>query len=171
MENEQEDYFPRLYSLTKYVGQKAADERTTHFQGLVEIRSRSLKVGVYAFVPAVLISLLFSIIIGPASVLIIPVFVLLSVFLVEKRSRKGMNLRLYRQILDDRASKTVDFYICGEKIDLTKTGVFSKVVKASKPAGLANQKPEHVDVHSLFEPATKNSKRKTPPTAKKSRKS
>lgn len=171
MANEQEDYFPRLYSLTEYIGQKAVNDRTTHYSGF-EIRTQRLKVIGLAFLPALFLSMICSLFMGINAVLVIPVVIAAITVLFDKNYQKGMKLKVYRQILDNRASKSVDFYMRGEKIDLDKTIAFSKVVKASKPVGTtANQEPVGVDVHDLFVPAGKNSKRKPTPTAKKSRKS
>lgn len=168
MEN-QEDYFPRLYSLTEYTGQKASDERTIYSQGF-EIKTQLLKVVIAALVPALFISMLASIFIGNLAILIIPVVVITVVILFEGRARKGPRIRLYRQLIDQHNSKESSFYIGGRRVDLDAEQVFYKVVKASKPVGALKQEPKDFDVHELFVPTDTKKRRKTSPTAKKSRK-
>lgn len=173
MENMDEDDFPRLYSLTAYTGQKASDGRTKHY-GIVELRTQFVKVVLLAALPSAVLALVASLFMGTVAILVFLLVESILVFLVENRSRQGMRQRIYRHMLDEYAAKNPGFYLAGKRIDIDQENRPRRIVKASKPVGVAisaSARTANIDVHDLFVSDAKNSKRKKSPTAKKSRKS
>lgn len=108
-----------MYNLTSLTGRKRNVGRSAIVWGF-EVRRRSAMVTAIAvgvsLIPTVILGALF----GPLAYIITPAAVVTAAFvLVEGRSRKGLQLRLYQSILNKKKADTSTFYIYWRPVDQT----------------------------------------------------
>jgi hypothetical protein len=123
-----------MYSLTHLTGRKRNADRTiviatveTSKQGFI-VSVVSILVGV---VPTAVITMIF----GPVALVIVPpIFVIAGLFLFRSRSQKGLQLPMYRMLLDKRAAKTLKgrILVCG--VPIRKQTSMGRFVQSSELA-------------------------------------
>ena len=121
-----------LHTLTDLTGRNAGVNRTVIVQGF-EARRRTVAVVLLGAVPAVVVTLVLWTLIGQYAILALPTVVLAVYWLVEVRSRSGLQRRTYETLLDKKRSDAGQFTMCGRVInpDLHELGT---VVASSVPA-------------------------------------
>lgn len=107
-----------LYLLTPMTGRTSGADRTTVI-GTVEMRLRTFWIAVIAMVPAGLLTAIFSPMLGSFAFLWIPVIQAAAFFLIERRTKDGLQLRTYQALRDKKRSSVNTFYLCGQPVDVT----------------------------------------------------
>ncbi len=107
-----------VYSLTQLTGRRKNVDRTI-VVATVEVNRATFLVVVLSALASVLPSLLVALLLGPFSAyaLIVPVLCIgAGLFLVDQRTRKGLQLRRYEAMWDKRRAKTVSgtAFVCGQ---------------------------------------------------------
>ena len=101
-----------MYNLTSLTGRKRNVGRTVIVNGF-EFNRRTLIVTGIAVGASIFPTVILSAFFGPiASVLTPAVFLAAAFLLFESRTRKGLQVAVYRSILDKRKAKTDEIYIC-----------------------------------------------------------
>ncbi len=119
---------PRVYSLTPMT-RSANLQRRVVIQGF-DLPLRGLTIGGLALIPAVPLTAIFWPFLG-----VYALFVLIAVegaafWMIETRTRTGLELRRYQRFVDMRKSISGSFIMCGEVID-PHQNVFGYVVDSS----------------------------------------
>lgn len=121
-----------LHTLTALTGRNSSANRTVIIQGF-EARRRTLIVLAVGAVPALFITAVLWAIIGQYAVLALPAVEGLVFWLVESRTRNGLQLRTYESLLDKKRSDAGKFYLCGRVID-PELNELGTIVAAAIPA-------------------------------------
>jgi len=121
----------QVFTLTKLTRESTSQRRVV-IQGF-DLPLRGLMVVGLAFIPAVIVTAILWRLIGDKAVLAIPVVELAAFWLIESRSRSGLRLRQYQNILDTRRSLSGKFLCCGVRFD-PLVGEWIEVVASSAPA-------------------------------------
>lgn len=138
---------PYAYDLTSFTGRKKNAERVFFIRNYELNLFTSYVVGasVVASLPVVGVVYAILMMFAPAyaiGCLVIPVgFVLAGLAFVDQRSKRGLQLRNYRTILDRRtaAPEKATLYICGQPIEKPKVSLFTpQYVLAGAGAPLAS---------------------------------
>lgn len=120
-----------MYDLTSLTGRKRNVGRSAIIWGF-EVRRRSAMVTAIAVGVALLPTVILGTFFGPLAYIITPAVVVTAAFvLVEGRSRKGLQLRLYQSILNKKKADIGTFYICWRPIG--ETLGFANIVASSRP--------------------------------------
>ncbi len=121
-----------LHTLTALTGRNAGANRTIIVQGF-EARRRTVGVVVLGAIPAVVVTLALWTLIGQYAILALPAVEGAVWWLVEVRSRSGLQRRTYETLMDKKRSDAGQFTMCGRVInpDLHELGT---VVASSVPA-------------------------------------
>ena len=121
-----------LHTLTALTGRDAGANRTIIIKGF-EARRRTVVVLAIGAVPALFTAVILWSFIGQYAILALPAVEGATYFLIETRSRTGMQRRTYETLLDRKRSDAGQFTMCGRVInpDLHELGT---VVKASVPS-------------------------------------
>lgn len=149
-----QDIYPKMYTLTGMTGRQANTGRTAVVSGF-EVRWRTLIVLIWSMLVALPVAGVFALIIGQAAIAIIPVVVGVMFFLIERRSSKGLKLRTYQSILSHRQAKSKQnrFYICASPITVgdSKIETIASVSVPLVPSGLRPSTNEITsDIADLF---------------------
>lgn len=107
-----------LYLLTPMTGRTSGADRTTVI-GTVEMKWRTFWIAVFAMAPAGILAALFAPMIGVFSFLWIPIVEAAAFFLIERRSKDGLQLRTYQAMFDKKRSNVNTFYLCGQPVDVS----------------------------------------------------
>ena len=92
--------YPYLFSLTELTGRKSKDERTMVVQGF-EIPRRYGIIAFVAFLPSLFAGIAVFPFLGGVGALVVRIVAMLAAFLIiEARSRRGLNLRMYQTVFD-----------------------------------------------------------------------
>jgi hypothetical protein len=121
-----------LHTLTALTGKNSSANRTVIIQGF-EARRRTVIVLAVGAVPALFITAVLWVIIGQYAVLALPAVEGLVFWLVESRTRGGLQLRTYESLLDKKRSDAGKFYLCGRVID-PELNELGTIVAAAIPA-------------------------------------
>ena len=105
-----------LHTLTALTGRDAAAQRTVVFKGF-EARRRTAVVLAVGAAPAVMLTTVMWMFIGVYAVLCLPAVEGATWWLLETRSRNGLQQRTYETLLDRRRSDAGQFFMCGRVID------------------------------------------------------
>lgn len=106
---------PTVYFLTE-ITRRSTENRRVIIQGF-DVRWRTVLI-LLATVPiALLVSLVLWPIAGTPAVLAFPLVIGIGFWLIEARTRSGLQLPMYRWILDRRASSVGEFFMCGRRIE------------------------------------------------------
>lgn len=101
-----------MYNLTSLTGRQRNAGRTVIINGF-EFGRRALIVFGIALGASLPFAVLLMGVFGPVTMVLVPALFIVSAFvLVESRTRNGLQVRLYRSILDKKKAKTDEFYIC-----------------------------------------------------------
>ncbi|WIE80970.1 hypothetical protein [Curtobacterium sp. MCSS17_016] len=122
---------PSVYSLTDLTGRRKNDGRTMIISG-IEVGRRTLIVfslsGVLSLVPTLMLLPFFGILV----IAIVPPIVIAASFIFfEGRSRRGLQVRRYREFLDKRQNDANTFYVCFQPT--TKDLGFTRIVASAEP--------------------------------------
>lgn len=126
-----------LTNLTRTVSQ----QRRVVIQGF-DLPVRGLTIAGLAFLPAIPVTAIAWMIVGQYALVCIPTIELLAFWLIESRTRSGMQLRRYQRFLDMRRSVSGTFMVCNRPIKPLQH-VFGYVVASSEP-GVPAEKPSFV---------------------------
>jgi len=130
-----------VYTLTSLTGRKRNEGRAVIVNGF-EFGRRALTVVAVAVGAAIIPSLILGAFFGPLAVIITPAVSILAAFLlVEKRTRNGLQVRMYQSMLDKRKSNVNEFYICfrpigetlGRAMLVTSSSVQLKAERGAQP--------------------------------------
>lgn len=105
-----------LHTLTALTGRDAGANRTVIIQGF-EARRRTVVVAAIGALPALLVTVVLWGVIGSYAALALPAVEALTFWLLEVRSRTGMQRRTYEALLDRKRSDAGQFTLCGLVID------------------------------------------------------
>ena len=95
-----------------------------------------------AFLPSLLVTAIAWPFVGQYSLVAIPIVELFAFWVIESRTRNGLQLRQYQRFIDKRRSASGTFLICNHQIQ-PLGHVFGHVVSSSMP-GLTSPKPSFV---------------------------
>jgi hypothetical protein len=121
-----------LHTLTALTGRDSGANRTIIVQGF-EARRRTVVVAAIGALPALLVTAILWGFIGQYAILALPAVEGLTFWLIETRTRGGLQQRTYTSLLDKRRSDAGKFYMCGRVVDpdLNELG---SVVTSSVPS-------------------------------------
>lgn len=105
-----------LHTLTALTGRDAGANRTVIIQGF-EARRRTVVVAAIGALPALLVTVVLWGVIGSYAALALPAVEALTFWLLEVRSRTGLQRRTYEALLDRKRSDAGQFTLCGLVID------------------------------------------------------
>lgn len=105
-----------LHTLTALTGRDSNVNRTIVVQGF-EARRRTVVVAAIGAVPGLLLTVILWGFIGEFAVLALPVAEGAAFWLIETRSRTGLQRRTYETLMDKKRSDAGQFYMCGRVID------------------------------------------------------
>jgi len=112
---------PPVFIMTELTGVKSNDDRPVIFSGF-EIQYRHFWIAAIAFVPSVLVVMIFWGLFGTYSILALPIIEGAAFFLFERRSREGLELRTWKAMRDKRRGKVSSLFMCGEPITILQDG-------------------------------------------------
>jgi hypothetical protein len=118
----------QIYMLTAVTRNAAANRRVV-IKGF-DIPARGLMIAAVAFIPALIVALVTAAIFGFVGFLMIPVVELATFWLIEGRTRNGLQQRNYRTFLDKKKSIAGKFICCGQEFDPLH-GTWGSVVASS----------------------------------------
>jgi hypothetical protein len=129
-----------VYTLTSLTGRKRNEGRAVIVNGF-EFGRRGLTVVAVSvgasLIPAIVLGALF----GPLAIIITPaLFILAAFLLVERRTRNGLQVRVYQSMRDKRASNVNEFYICFRPIGET-LGLATLVTSSSAQLAAGQKVP------------------------------
>lgn len=125
-----------LYDLTSLTGRKRNAGRTIIVSGF-EFSRRALLVTSVALGVALFPALIANLFFGPLAMIITAaVFVAGAFILFEGRTRSGLQVRLYRSILDKKKASTDTFYICFRPVGETLGR--ANIIASSEPVYYKN---------------------------------
>jgi hypothetical protein len=121
-----------LHTLTALTGRDSGANRTIIVQGF-EARRRTVVVAAIGALPALLVTAILWGFVGQYAMLAVPAVEGLTFWLIETRTRGGLQQRQYTSLLDKRRSDAGKFYMCGRVVDpdLNELG---SVVMSSVPS-------------------------------------
>lgn len=154
-----------MYTLTAMTGKEASANRTTVI-GSVELNWRVWMILIWASPVALLVTLFTWPIFGQISLLAIPIVECGAIFMLHRRSSKGLRLRTYQALWDKKKAALNTFLLCGRKIDIgssnyrilkQNTVSYGDAVSNSAHAAyvdqLAAQRQVPVPVHAAVSPS------------------
>lgn len=106
---------PTVYFLTD-ITRRSNEHRRVIVQGF-DVRWRTVLILLVAVPAGLLLSLILWPIINTPAILACPLAVGAGFWLVEHRSRTGLQLPMYRWLLDRKSSSVGQFFMCGRRID------------------------------------------------------
>ena len=121
-----------MYNLTSLTGRTRNVGRTVIINGFEFGRRALIVTGAavgLAIVPTLILTAWFGMV---ATVLTPAAFIAAAFIFVEGRSRKGLQLRMYRSVLDKKLAKTNEIYICID-VPVQKTLGRARIVASSAP--------------------------------------
>lgn len=128
-----------VYNLTPLTGRKRNVDRRIVIQGF-DVRRRSLIVFGIALALSLPPSGVLALVFGPVAFVIVPPVVILAAFvLIEGRSRRGLQLALYRSLLDKRRANIQDVFICWRPVP--RSSEFVTITAASMPREDPDDRP------------------------------
>lgn len=107
---------PRAYNLTELVGKKS-DQGRTMIVATFEVQKRYLAIFLAAFIPALLVGLVAGKLIGVYGVLVFAAVEGAAFYLVEGRTREGLQVRTYEWLNDKRNADTGRVFMCQREVD------------------------------------------------------
>jgi len=133
---------PTVYVLTD-ITRKANQNRRVVIQGF-DVRWRTVVILGATAVPAIVLGIIGWSLAQQFGLILPPLFIGGAFYLIEHRTRTGLQLPMYRTILDRRRSSIGKFFMCGREID-----------PAAMPAVtlMASTVPVHRDHEALAENA------------------
>ncbi len=130
-----------VYVLTNLT-RKANEQRRAVIQGF-DVPIRGLTIAGLSLLPAIPVTAIAWTFLGSYSLLCIPIIEVLAFWLIESRTRGGLQLRRYQRLLDIRRSVSGTFLLCDRPIEPLQH-VFGYVVSSCVP-GLPPEKPSFVN--------------------------
>lgn len=107
---------PRAYNLTELVGKKS-DQGRTMIVATFEVQKRYLAIFLAAFIPALLVGLVAGKLIGVYGILVFAAVEGAAFYLVEGRTREGLQVRTYEWLNDKRNADTGRVFMCQREVD------------------------------------------------------
>jgi hypothetical protein len=123
----------QVYSLTGLTRNANAQRRVV-IQGF-DLPARGLLIAALAFVPSLLVTVIFWLFIGEYALVMIPLVELGVFWLIEGRTRSGLKLRNYQTLYDRKRSSVGTFFVCGHPVDF-RHGRAVTLVSSSIPGSL-----------------------------------
>lgn len=145
----------QVYNLTPLTRTANANRRVV-IQGF-DLPARGLLVAALAAIPGLIATVIAWTIVGQLGILMLPVVELLAFWLIEGRSRNGLQLRRYQTFYDRQRSMTGAYICCGVTVD-PLGGTWATVTASSTPV-LRPPDPQP-DIFTA-QPAKPSSKKKT----------
>lgn len=118
----------QVFTLSRLTRNVAAQRRVV-IQGF-DIPARGLIIAGASLLPALAVTAIFWAFIGELAVVFIPIVELAAFWLIETRTRSGLQLRQYQAFMDKRRSIAGRFVCCGTIIDPLH-GVWEDLVSSS----------------------------------------
>lgn len=150
-----------MYSLTRMTGREASAQRTVVI-GTVELNWQVWIILLVAFLPAVLLTAVLWPFLGQLAIVTIPVIEGVAVFLIHRRSSKGLRLRTYRAMWDRKKASLDTFMLCGQKIETLPSDL--RILSTNTVAYSAG--PHANEEHSYVELLAAQHREPAPPTPK-----
>ena len=140
-----------VYSLTPLL-RRANQQRRVVIQGF-DLPVRGLTIAGVALAPALVLTAILWMFFGQYALLAVPLVELFAFWIIESRTRSGLQLRQYQRFVDKRRSVTGTFLVCNRPVT-PLSHVFGHVMASSVP-GVPTPKPSFV-----LEPAPSRTNRK-----------
>lgn len=124
-----------LHTLTALTGRDSGVNRTIILKGF-EARRRTVVVAAIGALPAIIVTAIAWTVVGNYALFALPIVEGLAFWLIESRSRTGLERRTYETLLDKKRSDAGQFYMCGRVIDpdLNELGtIVASTVRSSVP--------------------------------------
>ncbi|MCU6479092.1 hypothetical protein [Arthrobacter sp. A2-55] len=108
-----------LYSLTPMTGRTSGSDRTTVI-GTVEMKWRTFWIAAFAMIPAGILTAIFFPMLASWSFLWIPIVEFAAFYLIERRTKDGLQLRTYQAMVDKKRTTLNEYHLCGQQIDVSR---------------------------------------------------
>jgi len=131
----------QVFVLSRLTRNVAAQRRVV-IQGF-DLPARGLIIAGAALLPALLITAIMWVFLGMLAVIAIPIVEVAVFWLVESRTRSGLQLRQYQAFLDRRRSVAGKFVCCGTPFDPLH-GTWGRVVGSTMSTAPFRPSPERV---------------------------
>jgi len=141
----------KVYSLTPLL-RSANQQRRVVIQGF-DLPVRGLTIAGLALAPALVVTAILWAFVGQYALVAVPGVELFAFWVIESRTRSGLQLRQYQRFVDKRRSASGTFLVCNRPIT-PLSHVFGHVMASSVP-GLPTPRPSFV-----IEPTSSRKNRK-----------
>lgn len=148
---------PQVYALTALT-REAGSARRVVILGF-DAHLRGVVIAVAALALAAAPTFFAWLLVGPAALTVTGLIVAAVFYLVEHRTRSGLQLRTYQAMADRRSERIGQFICCGRRVYPNRTGI-GTVRSSSMPSPYLLQTPAAVD--RLFSPALSDPKDQSP---------
>jgi hypothetical protein len=140
-----------VYTLTSLTGRKRNEGRSVIINGF-EFGRRALTVVSVAVGASLIPALILGTIFGPLAFIITPAVTIAGAFLlVERRTRNGLQVRMYQSMLDKKKANVNEFYICfrpvGESLGMATLVTSSSVQRDTKRDVKLSSPPVFTSLH------------------------
>jgi hypothetical protein len=129
-----------VYSLTPLL-RSANQQRRVVIQGF-DLPVRGLTIAGLALAPSLVVTAILWTVFGEYALVAIPIIELFAFWVIESRTRSGLQLRQYQRFVDKRRSASGTFLICNRPIT-PLSHIFGHVLASSVP-GLPTPQPSFI---------------------------